>query len=354
MNPRPFDFLVVDRFLRTLPGARALQSALELGVIDELIPVSSCPLAQVAQRVGGDPRATQLLLDLLAANGVIHQMEEQVQLTDSFRGALPYRDLLEAKLDFANVIAPDFVDRFSLLLTDSKRFMAESRLFDLFDYRHCLNPTLENVERVRKWMRFTTLFTRYEAQACLHHCDFGPHRRMLDIGGNSGEFVLQICKAHPTLAAEVFDLPVVCEIGRQHIAREAEANRIRFHSGDALRDPLPAGCDLISFKSMLHDWPQREAKQLLTRASQALAPGGTLLIFERGPIEPATTEITYAMLPMLLFFRSFRSPKFYCDHLEAIGLTDVRVQWITLEMPFFLVTARLGEESTCAKTATVS
>jgi SAM-dependent methyltransferase len=220
--------------------------------------------------------------------------------------------------------------------------MRQSRLFNLFDYQRSVEPNPANYQRTKAWMRFTTCLTRYETEACLRHHDFGGYRRMLDIGGNSGEFVLQICKAHRELHAVVYDLPLVCEIGREHVSREPEVGRIAFHAGNALTDPLPTGFDVVTFKSMLHDWPEMEAKRLLTRASQALRPGGTLLIFERGPIEVREKGLPYSMIPTLLFFRSFRSPAVYQDHLEAVGFAEVTVQTIHLEMPFFLVTARLA------------
>jgi hypothetical protein len=339
-----FSFLCVDRFICDFAAARALKTAFELRLIDLLNERQPCALQALRGELPCDERGLRLLLDLLRANHVVEEEAGGIRLTGAFVAALQYRDLLEAKLDFASLVAPDFVERFTLLLTDPGKFMGQSRIFELYNYAHALalEPSAENVQRTRAWMRFTTCLTRYEAQACLKHHDFSPYRRMLDIGGNSGELVLRICKAHPELQATVFDLPVVCAVGREHVRAEPEAPRIAFHEGNALTDPLPAGFDLVAFKSVLHDWPEREAKRFLTRASQTLAPGGTLLIFERGPLVIGADPIPWSLIPMLLFFRSFREPSFYEEHLQAIGFTNVRTQWIDLDMPFFLVTATLG------------
>jgi SAM-dependent methyltransferase len=129
-------------------------------------------------------------------------------------------------------------------------------------------------------------------------------------------------------------------VGREHLRSEPEAERISFIKGNALSDELPKDFDLISFKSMLHDWPENEAKQLITRASQSLQPGGTLLIFERGPVEVGETPLPYSMIPFLLFFRSFRPPTVYRDQLETLGFQDIEIQRIDLEMPFYLVAAK--------------
>jgi SAM-dependent methyltransferase len=161
---------------------------------------------------------------------------------------------------------------------------------------------------------------------------------MLDIGGNSGEFALRVCKAHPGIEATVFDLPVVCDVGLEHIRSEPEADRIAFVKGNALSDELPGGFDLVTFKSMLHDWPDKEARHLIAKGTQALKPGGTLLIFERGPIEVEQGRFPYAAIPMLLFFHSFRVPSFYEEQLRSLGFANIGVQRIELEMHFFLVT----------------
>lgn len=333
------EYLCIDDFLRTLVDARALRSALDIGLIDQL-QAGATDADRLEKSLGCDSAGLGLLLDLLAGNRVVDL--GPVRLTDSFRAAVRFRDLLEAKLDFANFVAPDFLNSFTLLLTEPRRFQERTALFDLFDYRRCLDVTPENLDRTRRWMRFTTCLTRYEAPVCIARHDFAAHQRVLDIGGNSGEFALQICKRHPAVSATVFDLPVVCAVGREHVAKEPEAPRIAFMPGNALGDPLPTGFDLVLFKSMLHDWPDLEAKRLQTRASNCLKPGGTLLIFERGPLQPAQS-VPYSLLPMLLFFRSFRASSFYEEHLTTLGFREVTTQVIQLDMPFWLITARLGK-----------
>jgi SAM-dependent methyltransferase len=213
-------------------------------------------------------------------------------------------------------------------------------MFQLFDYRRCLEPTPQNYAQVRAWMRITSTLTRYEALACLELHDFGRHRRMLDVGGNSGEFLLQLCRRHAELSGTVLDLPLVCEIGMEHVLAEPEATRISFLKGDVRSDPLPAGYDLIGFKSMLHDWPPAEADGFLAKAAAALAPGGTLLIFERTPLRLAGKTPPFSLIPTMLFFRSYRPPAEYAARLEALGLREVVVREVQLDTPFFVLTAR--------------
>lgn len=332
-------FLAVDRFIATLVGARALKTAFELRLVDHLAEGGNGSEAALLRALKVDAQGLKFLLALLQANGVTERRRGAVALTEAFADALRYRDLLEAKLDFSGALINDYADGFTDLVRDPERFAGTARLYEVFDYRRCLVDTFENWQRTRGWMRLTTALTRYEARAFLALHDFGAHRRLLDVGGNSGELALQACRRHPGLQATVADLPLVCDIGLEHVLGEPEHARIRFLPRDLRKDALPAGFDAISFKSMLHDWPEAEALAFLEKAARAVEPGGSLLVFERGLVEPAAVP-PFSALPVLLFFRSYRSPAVYERHLQALGMQDVRSRSITLDTPFHLVTAR--------------
>lgn len=332
-------YLCVDEFMRDVVGARALQSALELGLIDLLQRSEPVDRRALASRLRLEPRALELLLGMLQANGVIEQHDASVVLSGRFLAALEFRDLLQAKLEFAALVAADFLDRFTPLLAEPERFFEQARIFDLFSYSRCFEATAENIALTRRWMHFTSTLTRYEAQACIEHHDFSGSRRLLDVGGNSGEFALRICRAHADARATVLDLPVVCRIGRDHVGDEAEAARIDFIETSGANADFPSGFDTVCFKSMLHDWPDREMRGFLERAYHALEPGGRLLIFERGLLEVGASQIPYSLIPIMLFFRSYRSPEDYVIHLEQIGFREIVLKTVELEMPFMLITA---------------
>jgi SAM-dependent methyltransferase len=332
------DHLCVDEFIQNLFHARALATAFEIGLIDFMLQTGSAGPESLAKRWGASRQAMGLLLSLLLANRAVEEHEGEIKLTDEFLNALRFRDLLQLKLQMTNFAAHDFLDYFSDLICKPDHFGQKSNFTRLFDYGRCFEHSKENDERTKQWMWVTTTLTKYEAQACLAHHDFSQYRRILDIGGNSGEFVLRICRNHPEIHATVFDLPLVCDIGLGHVRSEPEGNRIAFVKGNALKDDFPGGFDLVTFKSMLHDWPEKEARDFISKAARSLQPGGTLLIFERGPIEANKGMLPYSAIPMLLFFHSFRGPALYQEQLNALGFENAKVQRIDLEMPFYLVT----------------
>jgi SAM-dependent methyltransferase len=329
----------VDRFIETEIEARALALAFSLGLIDRLLLDEAVARSEIL-RLGKMPEpAFTLFLGLLAGNEVTRG-DEMVGLTPHFRAALVYRDLLEAKLWFANLVAADIHGLFAELLCDIPKFMARARVFELFRYDRCLVITPENLAATAQWVNYTTILTKYEAPSCLDRLDLGEHRHVLDIGGNSGEFVRQICERHAAMRATVFDLPVVCELGRRHVSASPQAGRIAFREGDLRNDPLPAGHDVISFKSVLHDWPPDDAAAFIGKAASALAPGGRMVIFERMPIELKGARLPYSMVANLVFLPFFRRPDFYAGELDKRGFIDITVRSVGIEMPFALISAR--------------
>jgi SAM-dependent methyltransferase len=334
-----FDHMRVGPFLENMVQARALGSAFELGFVDYLNHRCECVFSEIKEQLECDEAGLELLLSLLQANQVIVRHGEMIRLSPEFVKALPYSDFMRAKIEFSNLVMRDFGDLFTLLIKSPEQFFQHSRIIDFFGYNLCYDAIPDNVARTKQWMSITTSLTRYESLACLACHDFSDRDKMLDIGGNSGEFSLQVCRQNPQIKTTVFDLPVVCDIGREYMDTQTEGNRVSFIKGSAFNDPLPDGFDLISFKSMLHDWPEDLAIQLMEKAGQALEPGGQLLIFERAPVDTSKVEWPYGDLPFLLFFRSFRKPEVYTEPLRNMGFKDITIQKIDLEMTFFLITA---------------
>jgi SAM-dependent methyltransferase len=341
------EHLCVSGFLATEIDARAIRAGLDFGLIDAL-QASPVPLADWMPGDKFAPRGVALLVDLLEANRVVSRAGEQLQLTPAFREALRFRDLLETRIAFADLVWPDIHGLFNALLTDVPQFMARSKTFELFRYDRCFEPTKENLAATQAWTRFTTCLTKYEADAALDEIDLDGVVDFIDLGGNTGEFSAAVCRRVPALRATVVDLPVVCEIGRRHVDGSAlgEASRIAFHPCDMRRDALPPPADLVSFKSVLHDWPDADAHRLLKRARDLVRPGGRLMIFERAPLDFRGRRPSYGLAPDLVFLHFLRPAALYLDTLAELGFVDLDCRRIALEVEFNLIVARRQEPPT--------
>ena len=333
------DYLQIDQYLDSIFDAQSLAVAFDKGLIDYADRVADLTMDQVTLLLESDPEGARLILGLLVQNQVLKEQDGRYKLTPEFKDALAFRDLMLAKLQFLSFVANDFTGKFTQLICNPQQFFQQSNLFLLFDYSRALESSKENYAHTQRWVNLTTSLTKHEAPMCLQMHDFSKYHKALDYGGNSGEFALQLCRNNSDIKVTVLDLPVVCEVGQNHISSHPEKNRISFHPITVPELP-DLDFDVIIFKSMLHDWPEPEVDGFLDRAIEMLAPDGTLIIFERGPVEYQRLKMHFSLIPVLLFFRSYRGPDFYRQALAARGFNEVEVKWVDLDMPFLQLTAR--------------
>lgn len=343
IRPESLEYLAVDQFAADPFIARILLSALNCGLIERLIPNQEVDALTLFAGLPFDACGQKVLTETLMLGRIIERPASAasgLRLTEAFRRVLPFLELLHVRLRFAELVASDFFTQTDAWLISNDAFMSRSRLFEYFDYRRCLDVTAENCRHAARWMTLTTVLTRYEAQVCGDLLDFVQFHRMLDVGGNSGEFAIQICQRNPGLTVTVADLPVVCHLGQQHVQSCGMGDRIAFRVFDLAAECVPAGFDLVTFKSVLHDWPDEVVSSLLERVFAALPPGGTVLIFERMTYDVGRFPVTFSQLPVALFLRSYRHAQSYRTELERIGFATTSVTEFVLDVPFALITAR--------------
>ena len=100
---------------------------------------------------------------------------------------------------------------------------------------------------------------------------------VVDVGGGTGALLAELLRLRPHLRGTLIDLP-------RAVARSADAFRSAGVAeravtvGQSFFDPLPAGADVYLLKSVLNDWPDREATALLARCAEAARPNGRVVV----------------------------------------------------------------------------
>lgn len=101
-------------------------------------------------------------------------------------------------------------------------------------------------------------------------------QHLLDVGGASGTWTLAFLRAVPEAVATIFDLPDAIEQARQRIAGTEFAERVDFAVGDFYRDPLPAGADFAWVSAIIHQHSRAKSRELFAKVYRALQPGGQI------------------------------------------------------------------------------
>jgi hypothetical protein len=73
------------------------------------------------------------------------------------------------------------------------------------------------------WQAMHSIST-FTARALGEAMDFSPFRKVLDVGGGSGAFDIELCRRYPHLQSAVYDLPFVTEIAAKNIAEAGLAS----------------------------------------------------------------------------------------------------------------------------------
>lgn len=306
-----------DAFITQFLGAMALDHALRGGVIDALARGERVPPGTLAV--------------LLRSAGVL----DGDSLSPDFAHMLSTRrEILEQKLTFLRMVAADITLGLDDLLGNLPAFMAQSRTFGFFDYERALTTSPSAIAATRKWVDYVTALSRAEAPLLAPALPLNGATRLLEIGGNSGVMAKAVLDLSPQLQCVIMDLPSVCVIGSEN-----PHPRLTFAPGDARKDPWPlvagAAPDVILFKSVLHDWPEEDAHLMLARAAKHVAPGGQVIVCERGPI--ADGPMPFSMAANLVFAPFYRDPGFYLDAFASLGIGDAATSDIALEMVFHII-----------------
>ncbi len=118
------------------------------------------------------------------------------------------------------------------------------------------------------------------AHALASTYDFGQHRRVLDLGGGTGSFLLAVLRRYPDVQATLFELPTVVPVARRRLNSEPLQRPVEVVEGDFLADPLPADQDAIILANVVHLFSPERNRALLRRIRLATAAGTRLLLVD--------------------------------------------------------------------------
>jgi len=131
--------------------------------------------------------------------------------------------------------------------------------------------------------------------------DFGRHRRVLDLGGGTGSWLIALLGHYPALEGTLFELPNAAAIAQRRLARDPGARRAQVVAGDFLKEPIPGGHDAVLIANVMHLFSAEHNLELLRR-TRAHVPDGARLLLADFWTDAKHTQPFFAALLAAEFF----------------------------------------------------
>jgi len=180
------------------------------------------------------------------------------------------------------------------------------------------------------WEAMHSLST-FTARALGKVIDLSGTRRLLDVGGGSAAYDIELCRLYPDLTAMVYELPKVADIASGKVKEGGLSERISTVAGDFFADSsLPGGYDMILLSMVLHDWAEDRCRAILQKCWAALPSGGQVVISELLVNDARTGPPAAALMSLNMLVetegRNY-TPAEYAAWLGDLGFHDVRTVW---------------------------
>ncbi len=160
-------------------------------------------------------------------------------------------------------------------------------------------------------------FTRPAADALPAAYDFSRHRRVLDMAGGTGSYLLPLLRKHSSLAATLYELPHVADMARRRLGSDPHGGQVEVVDGDALFDPIPSDHDVIILANTIHLLNQEKVQRLFQRLRDVAKPGTRLVMPEQWMDATHTSPMFGALLAGLYLCLSGEARNYSVDEGRA-------------------------------------
>ncbi len=262
----------LQQTIRAFQESRVILTSLELDVFTAI--GNGATAAEVARGIGGEPRATETLLNALVACGLLEKRDglfTNTPVSATYFAAGGTHDSRAAWMHTAHLWTT------WSQLTEAVRRGTAVQVRDEDTGRAQRGAPHEN------WTQaFIAAMHRNASERAPVVVDaVRAHsaRRMLDIGGGSGAYSIAFAEANPLLHVDLLDVPDVIPIAQRHIQEANLQDRIHLRIGD-LRTAIfgKSEYDLILLSAICHMLSPGENRDLLARCFGAASPGGRVVI----------------------------------------------------------------------------
>ena len=289
----------IQRLIQLINGfqtAQAIHVAVTLGVPD-LLRSGALACDKLASATGSHPGSLYRLLRALAAIGIMRESEDRRFALTPLGGAL-VSDAESSRNAWAKFVAgPPLWAAWGQLLHSVR---TGETGFRRVHGRDVWNFRADNPEDSALFDLAMRENTRGIVRELLLAYDFTQFGHIVDVGGGNGTLIAGILAACRQATGTLLDLAHVVAGAGDVLEQAGVRRRCKVLAGSFF-DSVPAGGDVYVLKSILHDWDDPEAQDILHSCRRAMPADARLLVVERTLAPPNEgAEVKFSDLNMLV------------------------------------------------------
>lgn len=321
---------------RDFMESRILLSGVELNVFTH---VAEAPLSveQLAGKIGADVRALRMLLDAVAAIGLLIKENDRYRTEPSLASSLSDN-------------SPDSI--LPMLRHSAHLWKRWSHLTDIVRGKEIPESAGEEIdwtpEALKAFIGAMHVIGRQMANRIAEAVGTTGAKRLLDIGGASGTYMIAFLRADPKLEATLFDRPAVVAMARERVSKAGLLDRVKLVGGNFYTDELPPGHDLALVSAIIHQNAPEENIDLFRKINRALNEGGRIIIRDHVMDPDRTRPKAGAVFAINMLVGTAGGGTYTLEEirawLETAGFSNVRLVR-TGEQMDQIVEATKGEQS---------
>lgn len=258
-----------DSLLQVASGfmaAKHLFVANEVGLFEHLAK-GPATLDELAAQTGIPRRTVRILTDAMAALGFVEQRNNRYQngpvAATYLSGGTPAD--LRPLLRFLNRVSYPRWMKLEETMRTGQALFGEWQFAE--DEQQIVSEGVEAIQSDT-------------ARALPVTYDFSRHRRLLDLGGGTGSWLVAVLRQYSALEATLFELPPTAAVARQRLAGDPIAGQVRIVAGDFFTDPIPEGHDVVLLANVMHLLAPEQSVALLRRTRARVPDGARLLLVD--------------------------------------------------------------------------
>ena len=220
---------------------------------------------EAAKKINADSRATDRLMNALCSMGLLKKVHGKFYNSD-----LSSKYLVEGKPEFmGNLYHTNNLWNNWSNLTDSVK-MGTSVISN------------KNKSDKDDWVEAFIGAMHYrgvsQGKILAMMIDVSNIKTMLDVGGGSAAFAMEIVKKNPSINAVVLDLSHVIPLTKRYVNEAGLTDKFTFIEGDYLTTDFKDKYDLILLSAIVHINNYDQNKMLIKKCSDALNKNGMIVI----------------------------------------------------------------------------